>query len=98
MSAAGIWKLTMNTPIGRQTPTLTITEEGGAYKGTIHDPTGTAELEELFVEGNRFAFKAKIDTPMGKFRLAFKGFADGDTVSGDFDTPLGSVPFTGERK
>ena len=98
MSAIGKWKLTMNTPIGRQTPTLTITEEGGAYKGTIHDPTGIAELEELFVEDNQFAFKAKIDTPMGKFRLAFKGIADGNTVSGDFDTPLGAVPFTGERK
>jgi hypothetical protein len=97
MSATGTWKLTIDTPIGKQTPTLTIAEEGGDYKGTVHGPTGTVEIEELNVEGDKFAFKAEMDTPMGKFRLTFKGIAEGDAVSGDIQTPIGLTPFTGER-
>ncbi len=98
MSALGTWKLTMNTPIGKQTPTLTIVEEAGTYKGTMSSPMGSVDLEELSVDGDQFSFKAEVDTPMGKFKLAFRGTAEGDSVSGNFDTPLGPNPFTGERE
>ena len=97
MSAIGTWKLTMNTPIGKQTPTLVISEQGGAYKGTMEGPAGKVDLEDVTVEGDSFAFKADVATPMGKFNLAFKGTVDGDSISGSFDTPLGPNPFTGER-
>ncbi len=97
MSAIGTWKLSMDTPIGKQTPTIVILEQGGSYKGTMEGPAGKVDLEEVTVEGNSFAFKADVTTPLGKFNLAFKGTVEGDNLSGSFKTPLGPNPFTGER-
>ena len=43
MSVAGVYKLTMNTPMGLQTPTLTIVEEDGAT--TVVPPGFTARQD-----------------------------------------------------
>jgi len=98
MSVLGNWKLTMNTPMGTQTPTIIISEEGEDYKGTMDGPMGTVDLEEISIDGSSFGFKAEVDSPMGKIKLAFKGTVDGDSVSGQFDTPMGPTQFTGDRQ
>lgn len=98
MSVPGTWQLTMNTPMGKQTPTLTISEEGGSYKGTLTNPQGTSDLEEITIDGVNFSFSVEVPTPMGKIKMGVSGAVDGDSISGNFKTPMGPTPFTGERK
>jgi len=95
MSIGGTWKLTMNTPFGVQTPTLTIDVESNS--GKLSAATGDVELEDLKIEGNTASFTAKVSTPMGKFPVSFEATADGDNLSGTFKTMMGKTEFTGVR-
>ncbi|MCP4265037.1 MAG: hypothetical protein GY777_05585 [Candidatus Brocadiaceae bacterium] len=98
MNVQGTWKLTMDTPIGTQTPAIIITEEDGAYKGAMNGLMGTYDLEEISVDGNRVAFKAEVDSPTRKVSLAFNGTVEGSSISGHYESPSGSIPFAGERQ
>lgn len=95
MSVAGNWKLTMNTPFGVQTPTLSI--DAANNTGTLSAATGDAELEELKIDGDNVSFTAKVDTPMGKFPVSFRATASGDNLNGTFKTMMGTTEFTGVR-
>ncbi len=97
MSAVGTWQLKMMTPLGEQTPTITINDDGGSYSGSYQTPMGAGELSDVTVDGDSFGFGGALDTPMGKIALTFAGTVDGDTVSGTVTTPMGGLPFTGER-
>lgn len=99
MSIAGTWNISMNTPMGPQSATLTISEEGGAFKGSLTDPMGgpPSELEDLAIDGTRFTCKAEVNSPMGKMLLDLDGTADGDSISGNFSTPMGPLPYSGQR-
>jgi hypothetical protein len=95
MSVAGNWKLTMNTPFGVQTPTLSIDTENNS--GTLSGATGASELEELKVDGPKVSFTTKVTTPMGKFPVSFEATADGDNMNGTFKTMMGKTEFSGVR-
>ena len=97
MSAIGSWKLSINTPMGTQTPTLTIEQDGDGYSGTMAGEMGKAALEAVGVDGNTVTFSAEIDSPMGKVKLSTTGTVDGDSMSGNVSTPMGEMAFTGER-
>lgn len=96
MSIAGNWKLTMNTPFGVQTPTLSIDTANNS--GVLSGATGDAELEDLKIEGSKASFTAKVATPMGKFPVSFEAAADGDNMNGTFKTMMGKTEFTGVRE
>ena len=100
MNVAGNWKISMNTPAGTQTTTVSITEEGGVLKGTVTDPWGGApsELESLSVEGNKLTGKVEVSLSMGKMQLEFTGTIDGDSISGNFYTPMGPIDYSGTRQ
>lgn len=97
MSIAGTWKLTVNTPMGTQNPTMTITEEGDGYKGSMDGPMGLADVEQITVDSANISFQVESDSPMGKIRMNFKGEMDGDSMSGEVATPMGPLKFSGER-
>jgi hypothetical protein len=95
MSAAGYLKLTMNTPFGVQTPTLSI--DAASNTGTLSGATEPSELEELKLDGSKVSFTTKVTTPMGKFPVSFEANADGDNMTGTFKTMMGKTEFTGVR-
>lgn len=97
MSAVGTWQLKMMTPLGEQTPTVTIVEDGDRFTGSYEAQTGSGELSDVNVDGDSFGFGGALDTPMGKIALTFEGTVAGDSVSGTVTTPMGALPFTGER-
>lgn len=94
MSAVGTWQMTMQTPLGEQTPTITINDDG---TGSFDSPMGGSDLQNVVVDGDTVTFAADLKTPMGTFSLGFTATADGDTISGEVTTPMGSIPVTGER-
>ena len=97
MSAVGTWQLKMMTPLGEQTPTITIVDDGGSYSGSYEGSMGSGDLTDVTVDGDSFGFGGSLDTPMGKIALTFSGTVEGDAVSGTVSTPMGGLPFTGER-
>ena len=49
------------------------------------------------ISGNTFEFKEKMDSPMGASEFTFKGTFDGDKISGNIITQMGTMSFTGKR-
>ena len=50
------------------------------------------------MEGNTFRFKAEVSTPLGKLNMEIDGTLDGGSITGNFKTPMGPMPYTGERQ
>ncbi len=94
MSVAGKWQLTVNTPMGKQTPILTLNEDG---TGSLNSPQGDVAFSGGKVDGN------KVETPitlkvMGRdLDATLEVTVDGDSVSGQIKTPMGNSNFTGEK-
>jgi hypothetical protein len=95
MSIVGVWKLTLQTPFGVQTPSLRIEADG---TGGLISPIGEAPLSNLQVTGDTAEFTASVPTPMGNFDIGFSVKASGDALAGTFNSPLGATDFTGLRE
>lgn len=98
MSVIGNWTLTMQTPFGVQTPTLSVKQEGSGHSGTLDGKTGSATLDELKVDGDSLSFSAIAKTPMGDFPVSYRASVTGDSMNGTFKTMMGETPFTGVRQ
>lgn len=97
MSADGTWNTTMNTPMGAQNGTLSLTTDGGSLTGKLSSPQGEIELEEGSIDGNALSWKASITAPMA-MTLEFSATLDGDNISGDVKLgAFGNATFSGTR-
>ena len=94
----GDWQLRVEGRRGVQTPVLTVNEEEGSFSGRIGGARGQVEIPEVAVDGQSFQFPFAMTTPMGEFKLLYKGTRDGDKLTGTVDTPRGQIPFSGVRK
>ena len=98
MSVAGTYKLTLNTPMGQQTPTLTLQEDGGSLSGTFAGQMGAQDFSGGTVDGNSFKFDVNINAMGNEITLNVTGTVDGDDISGTMNTPMGGSDFTGTRE
>jgi hypothetical protein len=97
MSAAGTWKLAMQTPIGERAVTLTLQAAGAALTGKMSAEDGNAvDIYEGKLAGNGASWKANIKNPM-PLTLEFSGTVDGDKMAGTVNAAVGSWPFSGSR-
>ena len=97
MSADGTWNTTMNTPMGAQNGTMTLSTDGGTLTGTLVSPTGEIELTDGTVDGDTLTWKADITSPMA-MTLEFTATVDGDSMSGNVKLgAFGDATFTGTR-
>ncbi len=97
MSADGTWNTTMNTPMGAQNGTLTLSTDGGTLTGKLAGPQGEIELTDGTVDGDTVAWKADITSPMA-MTLEFSATVDGDTLSGNVKLgSFGNATFSGTR-
>ena len=97
MSADGTWNTTMNTPMGAQNGTMTLSTDGGALSGKLSGPQGEIDLEDGAVDGNSLTWKASITTPMA-MTLEFDATLEGDNISGNVKLgAFGNATFTAER-
>jgi len=98
MAVDGTWKLTVNTPMGVQESTLTISASGATLTGT--QTAGSSEgrtIEDGTVNGNNISWKASITRPMA-LTLEFSAAVDGDKMSGSVKLgPFGKQAFSGAR-
>ncbi|HXE89103.1 MAG TPA: hypothetical protein VN524_20145 [Hyphomicrobiaceae bacterium] len=97
MSAAGTWKLAMQTPIGERKVTLSLGVSGAALTGTMSAEDGNAvDIYDGKIAGNAASWKANIKNPM-PLTLEFAGDIDGDRISGTVNAAVGSWPFAGSK-
>jgi hypothetical protein len=97
MSADGTWNTTMNTPMGAQNGTMTLSTDGGSLSGKLSGPQGEIDLEDGTVDGDSLTWKASITSPMA-MTLEFSATLDGDEMSGDVKLgAFGNATFTGTR-
>ena len=93
----GTWTLTSDTPRGMQEAELIVRKAGDGLAGTL-EGRRNREIAEIKRTDDGFSFVIELDTPRGSFRLAYKGKIEGDTLSGNIETPRGERPFKGVRK
>ncbi|WP_024513407.1 hypothetical protein [Bradyrhizobium sp. ARR65] len=97
MAVDGNWNLTMTTPMGERSATLTLKTSGGTLTGTQAAEGNTVEIFDGTVNGDDLAWKVSIINPM-PLTLAFTGKVSGDGMNGEMGIgPMGSFPFTGTR-
>ncbi|HEX5479584.1 MAG TPA: hypothetical protein VFY79_07675 [Dehalococcoidia bacterium] len=96
MAVDGTWNLTLNTPMGAQTPTLTLAANGDALTGKLDGPQGAADIEDGKVEGNDVSWA--ITVPQMAMTITFKGTVSGDSMKGNASLgAFGDAPFEGTR-
>ena len=99
MSIDGIWKVTMNTPMGAQNLTMTLASDGGALTGTVVSPQGNSEITEGTVDGDNATWKLEVSGPMGQMTLEATATVDGDTIKGEVKLgTFGTANFEGTRE
>ncbi|MEL6360097.1 MAG: hypothetical protein AAFR21_03365 [Pseudomonadota bacterium] len=97
MAADGKWNLTINTPMGAQTGTLTLATDGGALTGQMDGNMGSVAIEEGSVDGDNVKWNAKITSPM-PMTLEFSGAVEGDNLNGNVKLgAFGESTFSGTR-
>jgi hypothetical protein len=98
MAADGKWQLTINTPMGAQQSTLTISCSGGAVSGTQSAATGDERpIEDGKVNGDKISWKASITKPM-PMTLEFTATVQEDSMNGSVKLgPFGTQSFRGVR-
>lgn len=97
MSVDGSWNITMSTPMGERTATLTLKSAGNTLTGTQAAEQGSAEIADGKVDGNKVSWKVSIQQPM-PLTLDFNGTVNGNAIEGEMGVGfMGSFPFTGTR-
>ena len=96
MSVDGMWKVTLNTPMGAQERNLTLKTSGSALTGSMSGPQGDVAIEDGSVEGNAVAWS--VMAPQIGAKVAFTGTVEGDTIAGQAVLgAFGSAPFSAVR-
>lgn len=97
MSADGTWNVTLNSPMGAQQATMTLSTEGGSLSGSMSGPQGTQEFAGGTVDGDNLAWTIDMTQPM-PMKLEVKAAVDGDSISGNVKLgAFGEATFSGTR-
>ena len=98
MSVAGTYRLAVNTAMGTQTPTLTLTEAGGELGGSMSGQFGVQEFKGGTVAGDSATWEMKISAMGQEIKLSCNCTVDGDSISGNMSSSYGPGDFTGQRE
>ncbi|MDB5446934.1 MAG: hypothetical protein JWQ97_2251 [Phenylobacterium sp.] len=96
MSADGTWKITIQTPMGAQEVTASITTEGDTFTGKTEGKMGSQDITGKLA-GDTLTWSADITNPM-PLRLDFEAKVDGDKMTGNVKLgAFGNAPLNGQR-
>ncbi|MBU4317626.1 MAG: hypothetical protein KKF30_10155 [Proteobacteria bacterium] len=98
MSITGTYILSLQTPMGTQTPTLKLKEDGGKVSGSMAGPMGSNEFDNGTANGNAVTWEMKISAMGQNIALSCNALVDGDAISGKMTSPMGALDFTGKRE
>jgi hypothetical protein len=96
-SPAGAWELTIETPQGPNTSTLTLKQDGDKLTGDLASPLGSSPVTGTFSAG-AVAVTANIDIQGTSLQLGINGKVDADTMTGEVKFgDFGAFPFKATR-
>lgn len=93
----GVWNLVLETPMGTQEPTFTVTQSEGMLMGMFSSPQGELEIPSIVEADNAVSFDMTIEAAGQEMELKFTGTVEGDNLTGSFSSPFGDMPVTGTR-
>lgn len=96
---AGTYECTTKSPMGDQKGTLTVVPgpDGETFTGTMVSPTGSMEVEEGRIEGNRLTWVLNMTSPM-PMKLEGDATVEGDQLSGHVKAGVfGNMGLTGTK-
>lgn len=93
----GVWNLVLETPMGTQEPTFTVTQVDGALSGKFTSPQGELDIGEITDSDGVITFDMDIEAAGQALTLKFSGTVEGDTLTGKFGSDFGDMPVTGTR-
>lgn len=95
---AGLWDVTLATPIGKMAVVLDISDLDGVIRGTAATSDETVDFIDPVAVGNQLTWSQDVTTPM-KLTLKFDVTVDGDAMTGG--ARVGFMPastLTGTRR
>jgi len=96
-SVAGSWELTVDSPQGANTSTLTLKQDGDKLTGELGSAMGSTPVTGTFSAGS-VAITANLDVQGTSLQLGINGKVDADTMTGSVKVgDFGEFPFTGKR-
>ncbi|OYW16185.1 MAG: hypothetical protein B7Z39_02435 [Novosphingobium sp. 12-64-8] len=96
MSVSGKYECVTQTPMGPQSSTLVIDQQGDTFTGSNASPLGSADIAGT-VEGQTLRWSGSITTPM-PLTLDCVATVDGDALTGTVTAgAFGSFALTGKR-
>ena len=97
MSVDGSWKISVNSPMGKQESTLELKAEGAVLTGKQSAQGNTSDIKDGKVDGDNVSWSNSITTPF-PMTLEFSGAVSGDAIKGNVKAgSFGSFPFEGSR-
>jgi hypothetical protein len=99
VSAAGTWKITVQTPNGPRERTLILKQEGNQLSGTITGPMDQATtLQDASLKGKELRFTISFDRNGQTVQRTFVAAVDGDSLTGGIEGGDQRITFTGKRE
>ena len=96
-AADGVWNIVVDSPMGTQNVTLTLSTEGRSLSGEAETAFGPQRFDGGTADGDDLTWKVKTMKPM-PMTLNFTAKVDGDEISGVAKLgPFGDAPFKGRR-
>ena len=96
-SVAGSWELSVDSPQGANTSTLTLKQDGDKLTGELGSAMGSTPVTGTFSAGS-VAITANLDVQGTSLQLGINGKVDADTMTGSVKVgDFGEFPFTGKR-
>ncbi len=97
MSVDGSWKITVNSPMGKQESTLSFTTDGATLTGTQSGQGATSDIKDGKVDGDNVSWSNSITSPF-PMTLEFTGTVSGDSIKGKVKAgSFGSFDFEGAK-
>lgn len=95
MEINGNYKVCINLPMGKQEAILKLETEENRLQGSITVMENTLEITEGKANGSMFEFGIELKTPIGLKNITFRGYVDGEKITGSFKIPFGKSSFEG---
>ena len=100
MSVAGTYDCVTKSPMGDQKGTFTVVpgDDGNTFTGSMTGATGSMDVEEGKIDGNKLSWKMNMTVPM-PMTLDCDATVEGDQLTGNVNAgAFGAMPLTGERQ
>lgn len=98
VNVSGTWDITITSPMGDVSVTVTLTQSGSDVTGGFKSEIGSTSVYDGSVAGNEIQFSVKL--PMGgqPFELVFNGTVEEETMEGTIDLgEMGSAEWQGTK-